>query len=107
MAKFANGAKAIGFCDRCNFRFPLGRLRTETVRGRKTNWLVCPSCFDPDHPQNFQGMVPVEDPQALRNPRPDPAMAESRRIPNQPGSPLITEVRAPLTTEDDDSITTE
>lgn len=82
MTKYANGAKAVAFCDRCNFRFPLGQLRSETVRGKKTNWLVCSTCFDPDHPQNFQGMVPVEDPQAIRNPRPDPALEASREIPD-------------------------
>jgi hypothetical protein len=82
VTKYANGAKAVAFCDRCNFRFPLGQLRSETVRGKKTNWLVCSTCFDPDHPQNFQGMVPVEDPQAIRNPRPDPALEASREIPD-------------------------
>lgn len=82
MTKYASGAKAVAFCDRCNFRFPLGQLRSETVRGKKTNWLVCNTCFDPDHPQNFQGMVPVEDPQAIRNPRPDPSLEASREIPD-------------------------
>jgi len=33
--------------------------------------MVCPTCWDPDHPQLQLGMYPVEDPQALRNPRPD------------------------------------
>jgi len=33
--------------------------------------LVCPTCWEPDHPQNLQGMYPVEDPQALKNPRRD------------------------------------
>ena len=78
---YANGAKAVAFCDRCNFRYPLGVLKSETVRGRKTSVLTCPECWDPDHPQNFQGMVPVNDPQALRNPRPDPSLAASREIP--------------------------
>lgn len=107
MTKFANGAKAGAFCDRCNFRFPLGKLRTETIRGKTTNWLVCNSCWDEDHPQNFQGMTPVHDPQAIRNPRPDPSLAESRRIPNQPGSPMGTETLTPLSTEGDAIITTE
>jgi len=82
--QFANGAKAIGFCDRCGFRFKLRTLRTETVRGKANNLLVCASCWDADHPQNFQGMVPVNDPQALRNPRPDPALEASRQIPDNP-----------------------
>lgn len=32
---------------------------------------MCPTCWESDHPQNMQGMYPVNDPQALRNPRPD------------------------------------
>ena len=32
---------------------------------------MCPECWDPDHPQLQLGMYPVDDPQALRNPRPD------------------------------------
>lgn len=75
---YANGAKAAAICDRCGFRYALGKLKSETIRGRKTSFLVCPECWSPDHPQNFQGMVPVNDPQALRNPRPDPSMAASR-----------------------------
>ena len=33
--------------------------------------MVCPSCWEPDQPQNQLGMYPVDDPQALRNPRTD------------------------------------
>jgi hypothetical protein len=47
-----------------------------------TNTLVCSTCYDPDHPQNFQGLVPVHDPQAIRNPRPDPSLEASRQIPD-------------------------
>jgi len=32
---------------------------------------VCPQCWDPDQPQLLLGMTPVDDPQGLRNPRPD------------------------------------
>ena len=53
-------------------------MRTEMVAGRPNNLLVCKSCFDPDHPQNWQGRYPVFDPQALRNPRPDTGLATSR-----------------------------
>jgi hypothetical protein len=35
------------------------------------NILVCPTCWEPDQPQLQLGMYPVNDPQALRNPRPD------------------------------------
>jgi len=33
--------------------------------------LVCPECWEPDQPQLLLGMYPVDDPQAVRNPRPD------------------------------------
>ena len=32
---------------------------------------MCPECWDPDQPQLQLGMFPVDDPQGLRNPRPD------------------------------------
>ena len=70
MASYAEGRKAFGFCDRCGFRYNLKDLKTETVNLATTNLLVCPECWDPDHPQNMLGRVKVDDPQALRNPRP-------------------------------------
>ena len=44
----------------------------------KTGLLVCEECLDPDQPQNHLGRNPVNDPQALRNPRPDKSLMESR-----------------------------
>ena len=32
---------------------------------------MCPTCWEPDQPQLQLGMYPVNDPQALRDPRPD------------------------------------
>jgi len=32
---------------------------------------VCPTCWDPDQPQLQLGMYPVDDPQGVRDPRPD------------------------------------
>jgi hypothetical protein len=69
--RFASGKKAIAECDRCGQRFKLRRLRTEIVKTKEYNLLVCPECWDPDHPQLQLGMYPVSDPQGLRNPRPD------------------------------------
>ena len=34
--------------------------------------LVCGSCLDPDQPQLQVGRYPINDPQALQYPRPDP-----------------------------------
>lgn len=69
--RFANGAKAFGFCDRCNFRFPLKKLKNEVIKGKRTAIKSCPQCWSPDHPQLMLGTFPVADPQALRDPRPD------------------------------------
>jgi hypothetical protein len=69
--RFASGKNAIAECDRCGFRFKLGILKTEIIKLKKYDLLVCPQCWDPDHPQLQLGMFPVDDPQALRNPRPD------------------------------------
>lgn len=80
--KFASNAKAHGFCGRCGFRVKLSEMKTESVRGRSVKNKVCPSCFDLDHPQNWLGTKPVDDPQALREPRPDPALEASRQIPD-------------------------
>ena len=69
--RFANGAKAFGFCDVCGFRFQLKKLKNLTVKTKQTQIKACPQCWTPDHPQLQLGMYPVEDPQAVRNPRRD------------------------------------
>lgn len=70
-------------CDRCGFRFRLTELRTLTVKAKRVPLKVCRSCWEPDHPQLHIGMYPVSDPQALREPRPDPGMADSRTLTHQ------------------------
>ena len=69
--RFASGKHAISECDRCGQRFKLSVLKTEIIKTKKYDLLVCPECWDPDHPQLQLGMWPVDDPQGLRNPRPD------------------------------------
>lgn len=69
--RFANGVRAIAMCDRCGQQFKLKNLKTEIIKQRKYELLVCPECWDPDQPQLMLGTFPVEDPQALRNPRKD------------------------------------
>lgn len=69
--KYAAGRIAIAECDRCGQRYKLKQLKELIIRTKKTNMLVCPTCWEPDHPQNLQGMYPVQDPQALKNPRRD------------------------------------
>lgn len=69
--KFASGKNAISECDRCGFRFKLKQLKRLIIKTKNVNILVCPTCWEPDQPQLQLGMYPVDDPQALRNPRPD------------------------------------
>ena len=69
--KFASGKFAIAECDRCAQRFMLKELRTQTVKTKPYKIKVCKECWDPDHPQLQLGMYPVNDPQAVREPRPD------------------------------------
>ncbi len=68
---FASGKWAIAMCDRCGQQFKLKTLKTEIIKTKQYNLLVCDACWDPDHPQLQLGMYPVNDPQALRNPRRD------------------------------------
>ncbi len=70
-SKFASGKFAIAQCDRCNFRFKLKQLRNLIIKTKNVNILVCPECWEPDQPQLSLGLYPVNDPQAVRNPRPD------------------------------------
>jgi hypothetical protein len=69
--RFASGKYAIAECDRCSQRYKLKELKTLTIKTKKVNILVCPECWEPDQPQLSLGLYPVDDPQALRNPRPD------------------------------------
>jgi hypothetical protein len=69
--QFASGKHSIAECDRCGQRYKLKELKTQTVKTKPFKVKVCPSCWDPDHPQLQLGMYPVNDPQAVREPRPD------------------------------------
>jgi len=69
--RFASGKIAIAECDRCGQQYQLKALKTEIIKQRKYQLLVCPECWDPDQPQLMLGTFPVDDPQALRNPRKD------------------------------------
>lgn len=69
--RFANGRKAFGFCDVCGFRFDLKRLNNLVIKDKVTEIKACPQCWVPDQPQLMLGSFPVDDPQAIRNPRPD------------------------------------
>jgi hypothetical protein len=69
--RFASGKFAIAECDRCGLRYKLKELKKQVLKTKTYNLLVCPTCWDPDQPQLQLGMYPVDDPQGLRDPRPD------------------------------------
>ena len=69
--RFSSGKNSIAECDRCGFRYKLTQLKSEVVKTKMYQLLVCPTCWDPDQPQLQLGMYPVDDPQGVRNPRPD------------------------------------
>lgn len=75
--RYASNRIAIAMCDRCGFRFRLRELRTLVIKTKQVNMLVCRECWEPDQPQLQLGMYPVDDPQALRNPRPDNTYRQS------------------------------
>lgn len=79
---FASGKKAISVCDRCGFQFLLKTLKYEVVKQKRTGLLVCTSCWSPDQPQLMLGTFPVQDPQALRNPRRDNSYLVSGTTPD-------------------------
>ena len=70
-SKFASGKRSIAECDRCGFRYKLKELRSLVIKTKNVNILVCKTCWEPDQPQLQLGLYPVNDPQAVRNPRPD------------------------------------
>ena len=69
--KFTSGKHSIAECDRCGQRYKLKQLKKEVIKTKLFDIKVCPECFDPDQPQLQLGMYPVDDPQAVRDPRPD------------------------------------
>lgn len=75
--RFASGKYAIAECDRCAQRYKLKQLRSLVIKTKNVNILVCPECWEPDQPQLQLGMYPVDDPQALRNPRRDNSYYQS------------------------------
>ena len=70
-SKFSSGKYAIAECDRCGQRYKLKELRKLTIKTKQVSIKVCPECWEPDQPQLQLGMYPVNDPQAVREPRPD------------------------------------
>lgn len=74
---FASGKFAIAECDRCGFRFKLTELKKLVVKTKVVEIKVCRECWEPDQPQLQLGMYPVNDPQAVREPRRDNSYYQS------------------------------
>ena len=69
--KYSSGKHSIAECDRCGQRYKLSELKNLTIKTKQVSIKVCPECWEPDQPQLQIGMYPVDDPQAVREPRPD------------------------------------
>ena len=99
-SKYSSGKFAIAQCDRCGFRYKLSQLKRLVIKTKNVNILVCSDCFEPDQPQLQLVMYPVDDPQAVRDPRPDTGyyqsglnglqLTETTSVnPNATGVPLV------------------
>jgi hypothetical protein len=75
--RFSSGKNSIAECDRCGFRFKLTVLKKLTIKTKEVSIKVCPTCWEPDQPQLQLGMYPVDDPQGVREPRPDNSYYQS------------------------------
>ena len=75
--RFSSGKYSIAECDRCGQRYKLKQLRKLTIKTKQVSIKVCPECWEPDQPQLQLGMYPVNDPQAVREPRPDTSYVSS------------------------------
>ena len=70
-SQFSSARYAIAECDRCGFRYKLTELKNLVIKTKNVSIKVCPTCWEPDQPQLQLGLYPVNDPQAIRDPRKD------------------------------------
>ena len=75
--RFSSAKHSIAECDRCGFRYKLKELKKLTIKTKQVSIKVCPTCWEEDQPQLQLGMYPVQDPQAVREPRPDNSYYQS------------------------------
>ena len=75
--RFSSGKNSIAECDRCGFRYKLKYLKKLVIKTKQVTIKVCPTCWEPDQPQLQLGMYPVQDPQAVREPRRDNSYLQS------------------------------
>ena len=77
---YATGKQSIAICDRCGCRAKYKELRDQVINGAKSGLRVCPDCLDIDHPQLRLNRIRINDPQALRFPRPEVDRDAQRRL---------------------------
>jgi|TARA_R110001583_G_scaffold101153_1_gene247514 hypothetical protein len=77
---YASGKYAFGYCDRTGFRYKLKDMVEQYEGGRPTGLRVGRDVVDKDQPQLQLGRFNTNDPEALRNARPDGSLAESRKL---------------------------
>jgi hypothetical protein len=70
-SRWSSARHSIAECDRCGFRYKLTQLKNLVIKTKNVNIKVCPTCWEPDQPQLQLGLYPVNDPQAVRDPRKD------------------------------------
>jgi hypothetical protein len=75
--RFSSGRFSIAECDRCGQRYKLKELKKLVIKTKQVTIKVCRTCWDPDQPQLQLGMYPVDDPQAVREPRRDNSYIQS------------------------------
>lgn len=75
--RFSSARHSIAECDRCGFRYKLKDLKKLVIKTKQVTIKVCQTCWEPDQPQLQLGMYPVDDPQAVREPRPDNSYRQS------------------------------
>ena len=75
--RFSSARHSIAECDRCGFRYKLKDLKILIIKTKQVSIKVCNTCWEPDQPQLQLGMYPVDDPQAVREPRPDNSYYQS------------------------------
>ena len=87
--KFASGQNALAECDVCGFQYRLRQLKPLVIKAVVTGIKACPECWNPDQPQLSLGTFVINDPQAIRDPRPDFTGYPASRARLQPVDPLF------------------
>jgi len=94
--KYSSGKHAIAECDICGQRYKLRELKKLTIKTKLVPIKACPECWNPDQPQLQLGMYPVNDPQAVREPRPDVSyqVSGTTGLQTNPYDPTVTNTDA-------------